>query len=323
MNTYRLQPGDEVRVIAPSDSWRKHRTQAYQRAKLRLEELGLRVTYGAHLKNQSRFGTGLAAERLADLHDAYRDPNVRLVIALHGGWSANTLLRGIDWELIRANPKPLMGYSDTTVLINALYAQTGMVNYLGPTFSTLGSRHLQDYTFDNFRAVVMGEAPLMLQRSREWQRARRAPLSKTRPWQVLQEGQGEGTIIGGNMGTFYLLQGTPYQPMFDHPFILVAEDDDEPGRYSAREFDRRLESLLQLPGVREHIRGLVIGRFQPSSLVTMPDVRHIVSKMGLRGIPVIADVDFGHTTPLLTLPIGGRALVSAQKNQASLNLLQW
>jgi muramoyltetrapeptide carboxypeptidase len=323
MTTYQLQPGDEVRVIAPSDGWRKRRVEAYDRAKQRLEGLGLKVTYGACIRNQGRFGTGAVADRLADLHEAYRDPNVRLIIALHGGWSANGLLREMDWPLIRANPKPLIGFSDITVLITALYAHTGTVNYLGPTFSALGSKHMLDYTFDSFRNVVMGEAPLELRRSNEWQRTRRGPVSKTRPWQVLQEGAGEGVLIGGNVGTFYLLQGTPHQPVFNQPFILLAEDDDEPGKYSAREFDRRLESLLQLPGVREHIRGLVIGRFQPTSRVTMPDVRYIVSKMDLPGIPIVADVDFGHTMPLLTLPIGGTARLEAEKSRARLNLVQW
>jgi len=323
MNTHRLQPGNEVRVIAPSDGWRTRREEAYARAKERLEGLGLIVTYGAHIKSQGRFGTGPVADRLADLHDAYRDPNVRLIIALHGGWSANGLLRGMDWELIKANPKPLMGFSDITVLLNALYGRTGTVNYLGPNFSTLGSSHMQDYTFDNVRSVVMAEAPLALERSRQWQRTRRGPLSKTRPWQVLQEGKGEGVLIGGNLGTFYLLQGTVNQPVFDRPFILAAEDDDEPGRYSVREFDRRLESLLQLPGARDYIRGLAIGRFQPGSRVTMPDVRAIVTKLELPTIPVIADVDFGHTAPLLTLPIGGIASLAGQNNQATFNLLQW
>lgn len=323
METQQLQPGDEVRVIAPSDGWRNKGAEAYERAKLRLEALGLVVTYGKHIGSEDRFRTGTVADRLADLHDAYRDPKVRLIIALHGGWSANALLRGMQWELIRANPKPLMGYSDTTVLVNALFAQTGAINYLGPTFSALGSKHMLTYTFDNFRNVTMSKAPLELRRSSEWQRIRRGPLSKTRPWKVLQEGIGEGVLIGGNMGTFYLLQGTPCQPKFNHPFILLAEDDDEPGKYSAREFDRRLESLLQLPGVREYTQGLVIGRFQPSSRVTMSDVRHIVTKLELPNIPVIADVDFGHTMPMLTLPIGGVARLEAQKSQANLNLLQW
>jgi muramoyltetrapeptide carboxypeptidase len=322
MNSYRLQPGDEVRIIAPSGAWNEKKVETYERARLRLEAHGLSVTYGTRIRSQARFGTGVAADRLADLYDAYRDPKVKLIVALHGGWSANALLRGIDWKLLAQNPKPLLGFSDLTVLVNAIYAKTGIVNYLGPTFSSLGHRQAAEYTLDNVVAVVMGSAPVALQRSKQWQRTHRGELAKTRPWKVLQPGASEGVLTGGNLGTFYLLQGTPYQPRFDQPTILAVEDD-EAGKFSAREFDRRLESLLQLPGARENIRGLLIGRFQPSSRVNMPDIRDIVDRMRLEGVPVVADIDFGHTSPMLTLPIGGRLSIQAENNQAKLNLLQW
>lgn len=323
MTMNRLQPGDEVRIIAPSGGWQVRRTEAYGRAKERLEALGLTVSYGKNIQSQGRFRTGALDDRLADLHDAYRDPNVRLVMAMHGGWSANGLLRNIDWDLVQSNPKPVLGFSDITVLLNALYAKTGRVQLLGPTFSALGGRELVDYTVTNLQSVLMGEGPVALRRSKQWQRSRSSTLSKTRPWKVLQPGRAEGMLVGGNLGTFYLLQGTACQPVFNKPTILVAEDDDEPGKFCAREFERRLESLLQLPGARKSIRGLVIGRFQPSSRVTMPDVRAIVANLNLGDIPVIADVDFGHTMPMLTLPIGGTAEVLAEGNQAKFNLLQW
>ena len=270
-DTFKLKPGDEVRVIAPSTSWQKRQAASYGRAKKALESLGLKVTFGKNIAKVERYGTAAPADRLADLYDAYRDPKVRLVMALHGGWAANALLRQIDWRTVQANPKPLLGFSDTTVLVNAFYAQTGLVQYLGPTFANLGRRTVQAYTLENLRQVLMGSGELSLARSQFWQRERGKPLAKTRPWRVLQPGTGEGVLIGGNLGTFYLLQGTPNLPKLDKPFILAAEDDDETGAFSAREFDRRLESLLQLPGARENIRGLLLGRFQPGSKVTLPD----------------------------------------------------
>jgi muramoyltetrapeptide carboxypeptidase len=321
-DTYRLQPGDEVRIIAPSASAAEHKAAKYERARQLLQSLGLKVTFAKNVYSMERFDTASVDARLSDLHEAYRDPKVKLVMALAGGWSANALLDGIDWKLIADNPKPLLGYSDLTALVNALYARTGRVQYLGPTLSTLGRQELEDYTVQNLQKVLFGAQDLTLTRSRKWQRGRGAALSKTRAWKVLQPGVAEGVLIGGNLGTFYLLQGTPYQPVFDKPVILLVEDDDEAGKYSAREFDRRLQSLLQLPGVRENLRGLAIGRFQPSSRVTMPDVAYIVQRMRLGDIPVIADVDFGHTMPMLTLPIGGQARLNAQDNQASINLLQ-
>lgn len=319
----KLQPGDEIRIVAPSGGWQAKRLLSYERAKQRLEDLGYKVTYGKNIQSVERFHTGALTARVGDLHDAYRDPNVCLIVALHGGWCANALLRCIDWDLVSANPKPLLGFSDITVLVNALYARTGAVQYLGPTYASLGSKHLLDYTIDNLASVLQGTAPLELRRSTHWQRKHGANPSKTRPWKVLQEGSGEGVVIGGNLGTFYLLQGTPYQPRFDRPTILAVEDDDEAGKYSAREFMRRLESILQLPGVPDNLRGLLIGRFQPSSKVTLPDVRYVVEQIDLPGIPVVADVDFGHTSPMLTLPIGGTASVRTHANQVQLSLLKY
>ena len=318
-----LNAGDEIRVVAPSGAWQPRRRATYDRAKQRLEALGLMVTYGQNIQAQERFRTGPVAERLADLHDAYHDPKVKLVMALHGGWSANALLPGMDWQLIAANPKPLIGFSDITVLVNALYARTGVTQYLGPTYSALGGRAAVDYTLDSFKNVLFGTGPLQLRRSRGWQRERGSSPAKTRPWKVLQPGTGQGVLLGGNLGTFYLLQGTPYLPAFTQPTILAVEDDDEAGRHNAVEFDRRFESLLQLPGVRKNLRGVLIGRFQPSSRVTMPDVAHIVRRLQLQGVPVIADMDFGHTVPLLTLPIGGTVQITTAGNRPCVNLLQY
>jgi len=94
-------------------------------------------------------------------------------------------------------------------------------------------------------------------------------------------------------------------------------------QYSAREFERRFASLLQLPGMRQHLCGLLVGRFQPSSKVTMPDIIDIVRRAELGTMPVIADVDFGHTWPMLTLPIGGTVSISTKNNQPQFNLLKY
>lgn len=325
MNTYSpLAPGDEIRVIAPSSSWQAKRAANYERAQRVLEDLGYKVTFGMHVKNVQRLGTASVADRLADFHAAYADPSVKLVLAMHGGWACNALLPGIDWDLVRSNPKPLTGFSDITALLNALYVETGTPQYLGPNFASLGKREASDYTVQNMHRVLQASLPVELTRSRHWEPKHKKPLARTRPWLVLQSGEAEGVAIGGNIGTFYLLQGTPWQPAFDKPTILLAEDDDQSGVYTAQEFDRRLESILQLPGARGNIAGILIGRFQPASKVSLPDVGHIVKRLGLGNIPVVADVDFGHTWPMLTLPIGGRLHMraSTKPNTTTINLVQ-
>lgn len=305
-----LKSGDEIRVIAPSFSKSKSKNQRRaERAKERLESLGYKVTFGKYLGEQFQLGTARAENRAKDFDDAYADKNVKAVMALTGGWSANEILPLISWELVKANPKPLIGYSDITVLINAIYAVTGIEGYLGPNFLTLSRMTSWQYTLDNFQAILRQEYPVQLKRSKEWG-SKPSDRFKTKPWKILQSGSAEATLIGGNLGTFYLLQGTKYQPKFNKPFILVAEDDDESGRLTAREFSRRLESILQLPNVRTNIQGLLIGRFQPDSKVSLKDIASLVQSKELGDIPVIANMDFGHNAPTITLPIGGKARIT-------------
>ncbi|HSX33585.1 MAG TPA: S66 peptidase family protein [Candidatus Saccharimonadales bacterium] len=316
-----LQPGDEIRVIAPSYSAATRQDQrSAERATERLESLGYKVTFGKYLASRFHLGTASAEERAEDFNSAYKDARVKAIMAFTGGWSANEILPKIDWELVRANPKPLCGFSDITVLLNAVYAKTGAIGFLGPNFSTLGRMISWRYTLNNFDAMLRQQLPAPLKRSKEWG-VTASKRYKTRAWSILQPGEAEAVAIGGNLGTLYLLQGTEYQPAFNEPFILLAEDDDESGTFTAREFSRRLESLLQLPLVRQNLRGVLVGRFQPSSRVTMPDIVSIIASKRLGDIPVVAGVDFGHTIPMLTFPIGGKVRLTANGRRAEVSIV--
>jgi len=138
-------------------------------------------------------------------------------------------------------------------------------------------------------------------------------------WTVLQEGEAEGVLLGGNLGTFYLLQGTECQPAFNKPFILAMEEDNQSGDYTAHEFARHLESILQLPNARKNLRGMLIGRFESGGLVADKLVHEIIATKNIR-VPVVANMDFGHTIPMLSLPIGGHIKMSALSNGITIQL---
>lgn len=308
-----LQPGDEIRVVAPSASKRPKDLTTCARAARRLEALGYKISFGKSISQRVRLGSALPSDRAADLADAYSDTNVKAIMALTGGWLANEILPLIDWKTVSRNPKPLIGYSDITVLLNAIYAKTGTVNFLGPNFGTIGYKPEWQYSLENLNDLLTGKFPKQLIRSRSWGERRDRTLRKTKPWQVLTSGIAEGILLGGNLGTLYLLQGTEWMPKFNEPFILAAEDDDETGKFTGLEFSRRLESLLQQPGFRTNLQGILIGRFQPTSGVRLKDLRTILDSKDLGPIPIIAEVDFGHTLPMFTLPIGGYVAIDAKK----------
>lgn len=314
MNKYSpLQPGDEIRVIAPSLSERADSKRQYERALKRLESLGYKVTLGKRIKNVLCMGTASAADRADDLNDAYRDKNVKAILAMQGGWLSNEILPYIDWELLKNNPKPMIGFSDITVIVNAIYAKTGNIGYLGPTYHIIGHNRQWRYTLDNLDLILRVSPKIKLMKSEKWGTWSSRKNYKTKPWVVLQKGKAEGVLIGGNLGTFYLLQGTEYQPSFESKFILAIEEDDESGKYTAREFSRRFESILQLPNVRKNLQGVIIGRFQPDGKVSEADIVDIIRTKNLGNVPVISGVDFGHTLPMVTLPIGGMVKISATK----------
>lgn len=309
-----LQPGDEIRVIAPSSSKRNSQKRQYERAQDRLEALGYKISFGGSISKTLHQGTAKAEDRASDFNRAYADNSVKAVIAMHGGWAANEILPFIDWGVITANPKPLIGFSDITILLNAIYAKSGVVAYLGPNFASIGYMRSWQYTVDSLNAALRCEAQ-ELKASKLWGVGKEKKGHRTKPWKTLQAGTAQATLIGGNAGTLYLLQGTEYMPSFEEDFILAFEDDDQSGKYTAREFSRRLESLLQLPYVRDNMKGILIGRFQPDSKFTDAELESIITSKKLRDMPVISGIDFGHTLPMLTLPIGGTVNIKAKMGE--------
>lgn len=319
--TYKpLEHGSEIRVIAPSQSRRVNQKAQYKRAHQRLEKLGYVISFGKNVDSIFCLATATAQKRAEDFNAAFVDDNVKAVIAINGGWSANEILPLINWESVANNPKPFVGFSDITVLLNAIYAKTGNVSYLGPNFGTLGYMRSWEYTLANFNSVLKQEHPLKLSRSKEWG-VKKTDRFKTKPWKVLAQGQAEAVLLGGNLGTLYLLQGTEFQPSFNKSFIFALEDDDDAGKYTAREISRRFESLLQLPNFRKNLKGLIISRFQPDSKVSQSDIGSIVASKQLGDIPIISGVDFGHTLPMLTLPIGGIVRLSSTGSKPKLEIL--
>lgn len=315
-----LRRGDTVRVIAPARTlalpWIT--ADVFDRAVERLSTLGLRVTLGAHVWERDEADSSPVAHRLEDLHAAFRDSEVRLVLTVIGGYNSNQLLDGVDWELLREHPKRLCGFSDITALQNAMLARAGLVSWSGPHFVDFGMKHGADYMIEQFHANMFGDGPRELTPPRVWSDDAWGRDQEARTFhtdtavRVIRPGTAEGTLVGGNLCTLNLLQGTPYMPPL-RDTILLLEDDEES---HAETFDRDLVSLTHQPGF-DGVRGLLVGRFQRRSGVTPERLARILDKPGLREIPIVADLSFGHTSPRATLPIGGRAHVEARADGSS------
>lgn len=320
----KLQKGDEVRVIAPARSLSMIGKESQKIANQRFEELGLKLSFGKHVSESDGFVSSSIESRISDLHEAFADKNVKAMITVIGGFNSNQLLDYINWDSIRKNPKIFCGYSDITALSNAIFAKTGLVTYSGPHYSSFGQKLYFDYTLEYFKKCLMSDKPFVIEASDNWSDDRwyldqaKRKLIKNDGHLIIDEGEIEGTILGGNLCTFNLLQGTEYLPDLKGS-ILFLEDDYESKPHT---FDRDLQSLIHQPGF-EGVKGIVIGRFQKASEMTDELLTKIIkTKETLKSLPVIANVDFGHTDPKITFPIGGIARLKAHKNSVVLEIIK-
>lgn len=320
----KLSRGDVIRVVAPSCSLTLISDRNRALAEERLAELGLSVSYGSNVDESDSFDSSTIESRVADLHDAFKDPEVAGVLTVIGGHNVNQIISYLDYQLISRYPKPLCGFSDITALGNAIFAKTGLVTYSGPHFSSFAMVKGLEYTIQKFVACVMKEGPIQIEQADSWSDDRWYEDQENREfisnqgYLVINPGSAEGRIIGGNLCTLNLLQGTEFMPSLDD-VILFIEDDYE---VHPATFDRDLQSLIHQPGF-PGVQGIVIGRFQKASnMSTEKLIKIIQGKKELSDIPVIAQASFGHTYPQFTFPIGGTARIHARKNEVSVEILQ-
>lgn len=307
----KIQVGDEIRVLSPSTSLKVVNSDADNRSTENyITELGYNISYSKNINEKDILNSSSIQSRVDDIHDAFKDEKVKVILTSIGGFNSNELLPYLDYELIKANPKILCGYSDITSLHNGIFAKTGLVTYSGPAYSSFKMKELQDYQTNRW-LIALREKSYDLNPSDYWssdpwfipEEPRNLIKNK---WKVYNHGHSEGITLVGNMNTFILVQGTEYMPQVDEPilFIEIAEENN------AFDFARNLASLLQ---VYKHPKAIIIGRFPKESNTTEETLTYILDKHPiLKTIPVIYNVNFGHTQPIFTFPIGGTVKVDTQ-----------
>lgn len=303
----KLKAGDEVRVVSPAVSLGFIPTEQRETAEERWRGLGLRISLSPNGEILDRFDSSPVEARVSDLHGAFADPEVKGMLTTLGGYNSNQLLGRLDYDLIRDNPKVLCGFSDITALATAIHARTGLVTYSGPHFTTFGMKRGLEYTIEYFGRCLMQGEPYNVEPANHWSDDPWYEDQENRRFipnpghEVLNEGEAEGRLLGGNLGTLALLFGTSYMPQLEGT-ILLLEDDEE---IEPHHFDRTLQSLLHQPGF-EGVRGMVFGRFQRASKMDQETLAEIIrARPELDRMPVIVNASFGHTTPAFTFPIGG------------------
>ncbi|MDP1836425.1 MAG: LD-carboxypeptidase [Chlamydiales bacterium] len=322
---HKLKPGDLIRIITPSNSLELISEECRQTANKNLQDLGLQLSFGKHVSECDFFRSSSVASRLDDLHEAFADPNVKGILTVIGGYNCNQLLKHINYDLLAANPKIFCGFSDITALQNAIWAKTGMVTYSGPHYSTFGMKKGLEYTIDYFKRCFFQQESVVIGESSTWSNDEWYIDQENRVFEpnsglvAIQHGKTQGTIIGGNIGTLTLLKGTEFMPSLLNS-ILFLEETCIAGDVTDVEFERQFQSLIHLPDF-SGVRGIVIGRFEKASKMTLEKVKQIIrTKPELAGMPVVCGADFGHTTPIFTFPVGGLASLDVTQHSIQLTI---
>jgi len=296
-----LKTGDTIAIIAPGGA--VFNQNYVSQFKTVLINLGYKTIVGKTCRLTDGQFAGTAVQRAEELMDFISQPNVKAIVAMRGGSGCAQILPLLNYEIIAKNPKIIMGFSDLTSLINAIYSQANVVGFHGPVgYSSWGS-----FTLNSFKAVTRnGKATHIFNQHPETKR------------HTISSGQAVGRIVGGNLTVFSRLIGTPYMPNCTNCLLVLEEIDEEP--YA---IDRMLTHLKQA-GILTALSGIVLGNFkrcnpeEPERSHSLTDTFNALLKP--LDIPVFSGADFGHTTHKWTIPIGCRAKMDADK--CTLELLE-
>ena len=303
-----LKRGDLVALFNPSGY---ADDVLIQRATVNLETLGFRVMQAAHLRASRGNTAGTIGQRLTDFHHLITHREVRALWAARGGSGTAQLLPYIDYGLVARNPKIVIGYSDITSLLLALYAKTGLVTFHGP----VASSGFTPFTVSHLAATLMEGRPTHVMSTTD-EHARRAVDEPNFVQRVLSSGSAEGTLLGGNLSVLTAMVGTPYLPDTRNTLLFLEEVSEAPYR-----IDRMLTQLEQ-SGLLTNARGAMLGVFvkceAAANEASLTLSQALTDHFAARPIPSAYGLSFGHIASQWVLPIGVRARFDADARTVTL-----
>lgn len=320
MKPPKLNIGDTVGIVASSLPVLPSHREKFARGKKLIEEMGFKLKEGKTLKEKRWWMAGTPKEVAADLNAMFADPNIKAIIAHTGGCSAISVIEHLDYELIARNPKPFMGMSDMTIYHLAIFAKIGLIGF-----------HMDDLSYGFGRDITKGMEgwPKLNQEFfLKFLTENKAPgiIKPVTEWEQWREGQAEGHLMGGILERISVLSGTKYFPPLDlfNGAILFWEE-------IGRDISEMYQYLYQLKemGIFERINGMLIGKIkyqkplrqETRGEIIEPTIQEMVLEV-LKDykFPIMANLDFGHYTVNIPMPVGLKASFNIAKKE--LNFLE-
>ncbi len=302
-----VKPGATIAVISPASA---PKPEKLNRGIQYLKSKGFKVKEGPHLRGKNKYLSGHGPEQLADLHWAFADDEIDMIICSRGGYGTPRYLDDLDYELITQHPKLLVGYSDITALQCALGVETGLVTISGVMVAVemAAEGGIDPYTESCFWDLVSKPAAGQVLRNPD-----------DIPYKMVSPGIGQGPLVGGCLALFNNLMGTPYFPETAGS-ILVLEDIGE----NVQHIDRML-SQFKMAGMfhgETRINGLMLGQFIDTwenadeddfSLEAL-----IADIIGPVDFPIISNLAYGHTMRKMSLPLGAQVKLDSASGSITL-----
>ncbi|HCW54440.1 MAG TPA: LD-carboxypeptidase [Clostridium sp.] len=293
-----LKCGDKIALIAPCGPVKQDRIEASIRS---IEELGLNVVLCESCTCSRGFLAGKSDKSKADeVNHIFKDKNIKGIFAMRGGYGASRILPMLDYDLIKANPKVFVGYSDVTALHIAFNQKCGFITFHGPMASTELYKGVDEYTINSFKKNIFSNEPLGIIEN---------PNGET--LKTLVKGNAEGILTGGNLSLLVSSIGTKYEINTKNKILFIEEVGEEPYR-----IDRMLLQLKQ-SGKFKDAAGIVLGQFtkcdpcEPEKSLTLEEI--FDELICSENKPVLYNISCGHSVPTMTLPLGAKARIEKGK----------
>ena len=304
----RLKVGDKLAIVAPGSYISEEELQDSIK---NLNQLGFETTHSEKILLQSGYFAGSDNDRAEDLMEKFSDKSIKGIICARGGYGCARILPMLDYNVIRSNPKVLIGYSDITALLYGIYQKSGLVTFHGP----VGTSTFNDYSVNNFKKVLINpERTSLLPNSTSGDDENVYGVTS------IVNGKGKGRLVGGNLSIMVSLIGTEFDVDYSNKIIFIEEIGEEPYRV-----DRMLTQLLHA-GKFENTSGVMMGIFRKCEVKENSDLTAksfnlmevLKDRFENLKIPVVYGMSFGHVKDKFTIPFGALAELDAYKQTFTL-----
>jgi muramoyltetrapeptide carboxypeptidase len=294
----RLKAGDTIGLIAPaSNVWQDE--DIYFATDI-LKSLGFKVKHSKNLFKRYGYLAGQDKERADDVNTMFADKTIDGIFCIRGGYGTPRILPYLDYELIKKNPKALVGYSDITALLNAITARTGLITFHGP----VAKQNFSDYTLTSFKKILFNPSVPVELATPPLFEIKEGTAEKDNRLTVLHKGKATGRLIGGNLSLMVKLVGSPFEPDYTGKILFLEDVEEAPYRVDG------MLTHLWLAGRLDKLVGVVFGKCSDCKAPEAPSLsveQVLRDRLTSLKIPVLSGVMIGHIENLATIPVGALA----------------